>query len=145
MRRGTFILAVVVFPLAVTTADLPASVSAQSRGPSGIEVDALDRKADPCVDFYQLACGGWVAKNPLPPDRRSFGRFAEVQEHNFTILRRILDGSTSSGSPAAAGASSGTSGDDDRRKASDYYAACMDEAQIEAAGLTPLTPDLSTI
>jgi putative endopeptidase len=136
MRRRIFALALVVMPLVVTIADIPASiVSAQGR-PAGVEVDALDRKADPCVDFYQFACGGWIAKNPLPPDRRSYGRFAEVQDRNFTILRRILENSAQSTSAEAG---------DDRRKAADYYAACMDEPRISEAGLAPLRADLTTI
>ena len=108
-----------------------ASVQVPPRAPRGVDLDALDRKSDPCVDFYQYACGGWIAKNPLPSDRRSYGRFTEVQERNFTILRRILETTTE--------------GDADRRKASDYYAACMDESTIEAAGLAPLRSDLATI
>src|SRR5881392_2711546 len=110
MRRLIFALTLVAVPLAA------AMVGAQSRTTDikGVEVDALDRKADPCVDFYQFACGGWAAKNPVPPDRRSFGRFTELQDRNLMILRRILE------SPATAAA------DDDRKKAADYYAACMD-------------------
>ena len=131
MRRHIVALTFVAVPLAAILA------AAQSRTETkadirGVEVAALDRKADPCIDFYQFACGGWIARNPLPPDRRSYGRFAEVQEHNFTILRRMLE------SPAP-------DTDADRKRASDYYAACMDEAAIEAAGLTPLGADLATI
>jgi len=126
MRRVIFALTCVAVPLAA------AMVGAQSRTTAeikGVEIDALDRKADPCVDFYQFACGGWVAKHPVPADRRSYGRFTEVQDRNFTILRRILE----------------TPGEGDRGKASDYYAACMDEAKIEAGGLAPVAPDLATI
>jgi endothelin-converting enzyme/putative endopeptidase len=126
MRRHLVALTFVAVPLAVVL------TAAQSRSADvkGVEIDALDRKADPCVDFYQFACGGWIAKNPLPADRRSFGRFGEVQDRNFTILRRILE------APGA---------DGDRKKASDYYAACMDEPAIEAAGLAGVRPDLTTI
>jgi predicted metalloendopeptidase len=109
----------------------PLQTGASKPSASGIELDALDRKADPCADFYQFACGGWIARNPLPADRRSYGRFEEVQQRNYLILRRILE------TPAAEGG--------DRRKASDYYAACMDESAIDAHGLTPLGPDLATI
>jgi endothelin-converting enzyme/putative endopeptidase len=127
MRRLLFALTLVAVPLAA------AMVAAQSRAATdarGVEIDALDRKADPCVDFYQFACGGWIAKNPLPADRRSYGRFAEVQDRNFTILRRILEGPRREG---------------DEGKASDYYGACMDEPKIEAAGLMPLQADLRSI
>src|SRR5581483_8238432 len=98
---------------------------AQTRG---VETTSLDRAADPCVDFYQFACGGWVAKNPVPADRRSWGRFQEVQDRNQQILKRILE------TPSA---------DRDREKASTYYAACSDEQAIDARGLAPIQPELS--
>jgi putative endopeptidase len=109
-----------------------AFVTAQTKTPSpaaGVELSSLDRKVDPCVDFYQFACGGWVAANPLPADRRSYGRFAEVQDRNFEILRRVLESPSPNGSA-------------DARKAADFYAACMDEAAIERKGLAPVSADL---
>jgi putative endopeptidase len=136
MRRHIF--AVTCTALALTSsphgvhtvaAQAPAA-TARATDARSVEVDALDRKADPCVDFYQFACGGWAAKNPLPPDRSTYGRFAEVQDRNFTILRRILE------TPG---------GEGDRRKAADYYAACMDDAKIEASGVLPIASDLLTI
>ena len=133
MRRQLFALTFVSVPLAVglaAAASRDAAQPARTPAASAIEIDALDRKIDPCTDFYQFACGGWIAKNPVPPDRRSYGRFAELQERNFTILRRILE------TPNATG---------DRKRAADFYAACMDEPAIEAAGLTPVAPDLATI
>src|SRR5205814_10668383 len=130
MRRHLVALTVVALPVvalalaAALGAAHTADLAAQGKPPSsGVDIAALDRKTDACTDFYQFACGGWVAKNPVPADRQSFGRFTEVQEHNFTILRRILE------APAAEG---------DRRKAADYYAACMDESGIEASGLAPV-------
>jgi endothelin-converting enzyme/putative endopeptidase len=111
-------------------------VTAQSQTastpPAGVETAALDKRADPCVDFYQLACGGWIARNPLPADRRSFGRFAELQERNFEILRRVLE-------------NPGASASADGRKASDFYAACMNEDVIERKALTPVEADLAML
>ena len=135
MRRQLFAFTFVALPLAAalfaTFDDIAgAQQSARVAAPSGIEIDALDRKTDPCNDFYQFACGGWIAKNPVPADKRSYGRFAEVQDRNFTTLRHILE------TPGSEG---------DAKKAADYYAACMDEPAIEAAGLSAITPDLATI
>jgi endothelin-converting enzyme/putative endopeptidase len=131
MRRTLVSAAVIVCALQLSSA----FVTAQPRSaapPAGVEVSALDRKTDPCVDFYQFACGGWIADNPLPPDRRSYGRFAEVQERNFDVLRRVLE----TPSPTAGA---------DARKASDFYAACMDEPGIERRGLTPVGADLAML
>ena len=60
---------------------------------SGFDPGALDRTADPCVNFYQYACGGWLASNPVPGDQASWGRFDALQERNRTMLQSILGSS----------------------------------------------------
>jgi putative endopeptidase len=138
MRRQVFAFVFVALPLAVAgvgtvpRAFAPAAGVQKAAAPSasGLDLDALDRTAEPCGDFYQFACGTWVAKNPVPADRRSWGRFSELQERNFTTLRRILE------TPGATG---------DRKKASDYYAACTDEPAIESGAMKALQPELARI
>ena len=131
MRRQLVALTFVAIPLAVVLAN--AQGSRPAAAPRSVELDALDKTTEPCTDFYQYACGGWIAKNPIPADRRSIGRFAEVQERNFLILRRILETTPPDTGPS------------DRKRAADYYAACMDDAAIENKGLVPLAHDLATI
>ena len=95
----------------------------------------LDKTADPCTDFHQYACGTWMARNPIPADQSSWGRFNELHERNQKLLREILE-------EAAAG---GVERSPIERQIGDYYAACMDEEEIERRGLTPLRPALDRI
>jgi putative endopeptidase len=134
MRRHLVALTCAALPIALALAAAHAAVEAGqgTRKPAagGVEIELLDRKTDACTDFYQFACGGWIAAHPVPDDRQSYTRVSELQQQNLTMLRAILE------APAP---------DGDRKKAADYYAACMDESSIDAAGLDSIAPDLATI
>ncbi len=94
-------------------------------------VDMLDKSIDPCNDFYAYACSKWLAKNPIPADRSSWGRFNELQQRGEFIVRDILE----KASVDAPGRSAS------QQKIGDYYASCMDESAIEKAGTKPLERD----
>ena len=52
-----------------------------------LDVTAMDRSADPCVDFYQYSCGGWQKNNPIPPDQTSWSVYGKLYEDNLGYLR----------------------------------------------------------
>ena len=104
-------------------------------GPARVDLSAIDKSVDPCVDFFHYACGTWIKNNPIPPDQAMWGRFNELADRNRDILHEILEQS----------AKGGAGRDATTQKIGDYYGACMDEKAIDAKGLAPLEPELARI
>src|SRR6202166_3847392 len=95
----------------------------------------LDKTCKPCDDFYQLAMGGWMKNNPVPPEFPTWGSFTMLSDRNQTSMRGILEDATKAN--AAAGSN--------QQKIGDFYASCMDTTGIEAAGVKPIAADLAAI
>jgi len=124
---------------AAPAAEAPATVS---EGPlptlpytPGLDPASMDRTVDPCVDFYAFSCGGWMARNPIPPDQGAWSVYAklegDIERHLWGLLQAAADPSAAR-SPA-------------QMQIGDYFAACMDEARIESLGSKPLQPELEAL
>ncbi len=127
----------VVFLLCAAILGSAQSNSSASGVPQEIpsfDVTAIDKSIEPCVDFYQYACGNWMKNNPVPPDESRWGRFNELAEHNLYVLRDILNQTQPPGQHSPT-----------EKMVGDFYAACMDESTIEKKGTAPLTPELERI
>ena len=127
MRRFSICLALTLaFPF---VASLAASLH-------GIETTDLDRKIDPCTDFYGFANGTWRANNPIPPSMTRWSRRWQAGESSKEKLKGLLEAATNE-KGAAKGSVDQLIGD--------FYGACMDEAAIDARGTAPLKPWLDKI
>ena len=99
------------------------------------DVNNLDRATDPCVNFYQFACGGWMAKNPIPSDQTRWGQFNELIENNNEVLHQILEKDAKPDPKRNA----------IQQKVGDLYASCIDEATVNKLGAQPIEPLLKRI
>src|SRR5208283_5504117 len=56
-----------------------------------LDVTAMDKSVDPCVDLYHYSCGGWQKKNPIPPDQTSWSVYGKLYQDNLNFLRGMLE------------------------------------------------------
>ncbi|HVI09055.1 MAG TPA: M13 family metallopeptidase [Candidatus Binatia bacterium] len=129
MRLLRFVFAVVLcagIGLAQTSAPRPAP---------GFSLDTIDKSVDPCVDFYEYACGNWIKNSEIPADQSQWVSFVELRERNLDIEHGILE-------KAAGG---GAKRDPIDQKIGDLYGSCMDEKAADTKGIAPLKPVLDRV
>jgi endothelin-converting enzyme/putative endopeptidase len=100
-----------------------------------LDVTAMDKSVDPCVDLYHYSCGGWQKKNPIPPDQTSWSVYGKLYQDNLFFLRSILEQSGPS-TPQR---------DAVTQKIGDFYASCMDDTTAEKRGVAAIQPQLDAI
>jgi predicted metalloendopeptidase len=113
----------------------PAASPAVAAAVHGLDPADMNPSAKACQDYYQFADGGWLKKNPIPPEYPSWGTFTELAERNREAMHKILEKLAKEKSPPGS----------EEQKIGDFYASCMDEAAIEAAGAKPLSAELARI
>jgi endothelin-converting enzyme/putative endopeptidase len=97
--------------------------------------DLADKSLDPCDDFYKYSCSKWLSANPIPADQVYWTTGSGLELWNEGVLRDTMEAASK---PDANRTSV-------QQKIGDYWAACMDESAIEAAGMKPLAPELARI
>ncbi|KAL1491391.1 hypothetical protein ABEB36_011995 [Hypothenemus hampei] len=85
-------------------------------------LSAMDHTADPCIDFFQYACGTWNKKHVIPEDRSSISTFEVMADQLQLILKDVLE------EPIT------LEDNDATRKAKTFYNTCMDIFQIRKFG-----------
>lgn len=96
---------------------------------------AVDKNIAPCTDFYAYACNKWLAANPIPPDRGTFGRGSQIFLRNQYSIHSLLEEAANAANPA----------NSVKQKIGDYYAACMDTNALARQGIAALKPELDRI
>jgi endothelin-converting enzyme/putative endopeptidase len=122
-RRRALVLLLASVSLSLATAQQSATHE------PALDATSMDRTIDPCVDFFAYSCGGWIKRNPIPPDQSAWDTYSKMQDENLARLRGILE-TAATPDPGRNAA---------MQKIGDYYASCTDDKARDAQGAEPLS------
>ncbi|KAM9319451.1 phosphate-regulating neutral endopeptidase PHEX [Gastrophryne carolinensis] len=89
--------------------------------------DKMNLSVDPCDNFFQYACGGWIEKNPIPDDQSNYGIYPWLRNNVDLKIKALLEKPLSKRRDSEAA-----------QKAKIFYHSCMNETEIEEADGKPL-------
>lgn len=101
------------------------------------DVSELDTSVSPCTDLNAFVNSKWVKANPIPPDRTSWGSFAELAEKSLNDQHGVVERAAAHADQAASGSIT--------QKIGWLYRSGMDTAAIDRAGYDPIKPKLAGI
>ncbi|NXN96238.1 NEP protein, partial [Rhinopomastus cyanomelas] len=95
-------------------------------------LENMDPTAEPCNDFYQYACGGWLKRNVIPETSSRYSNFDILRDELEVVLKDVLDTPSSNDIAAV-------------QKAKTLYRSCVNETIIDSRGGRPLISLLPNI
>ncbi|MBV8037048.1 M13 family metallopeptidase [Roseateles sp.] len=102
---------------------------------SGLDLTGFDRAVRPQDDLFRAANGHWLATTGIPADKPNYGSFIELADLSDKRVREVVE--SLAATPQKAGSAA--------QKIVDFYAAHLDMAAIDQAGMAPLKPLLEGV
>ncbi|HEY5781961.1 MAG TPA: M13-type metalloendopeptidase [Lysobacter sp.] len=103
-------------------------------GVNRFAVADLDTAKDACTDFGGYVNGKWLAANPIPGDRTSWGAFEMLNERSIAVQRQLAEQAAADAKAAGV-----------EKIVGDFWATGMDAAKINEQGIKPIQPQLDAI
>ena len=95
----------------------------------------LDPAAPVCQDLNAHVNGKWLAANPVPADKTTWGSFEMLGERSLAVQKQIIEAAAKSQNAAGS----------NEQKVGDIYGVGMDVEKINADGAKPVQPMLARI
>jgi len=132
-------------PTAATTSNDNAAKPQVDKNPPPLDPKNMDTSVKPEQDFYLYANGGWVKRNPIPPEFARWGSFNELTEKNNDALKEICEKAAAAAPKEATKQSVEKAASADLQKVGDFYASGMNEQAVDMAKATPLAEEFKRI
>jgi endothelin-converting enzyme/putative endopeptidase len=100
-----------------------------------LDMSFVDKSVDPCLNFYNYACGNWNKLNPIPADQSRWDVYSKLADENAHYLWGILQQASHGGAGRTP----------NEQKIGDFFGACMNEPAVEQDGLKPIDAKLAQI
>jgi predicted metalloendopeptidase len=115
------------------------------KNPPPLDPRNMDTSVKPQDDFYLYANGGWIKRNPIPPEFSRWGSFIQLAEQNNDALHAIVDKAAAAAPKVAGKESVEKAASVDLQKVGDFYASGMNDKAVDAARAKPLEDEFKRI
>lgn len=58
---------------------------------AGVIIGSMNMDVEPCQDFWNFACGGWIENNEIPEAKSRWGKFYELRDAVDKSVRKIVE------------------------------------------------------